>query len=170
MRSGYQELGLKLISLQDKISRIPKRPLMEGENKYDGTGDPFKNFLEESLMQQRNEMMDSFTQILRQLPTGDVYSSSRGTHPFKVLIKFDIPLFEVQIDTDPIDKWLNLLEGYFAVHNFLKRENINFSPLKAIPHVKYWWETFSEKKEIEEPSLFTVASTWECFRDAIMEQ
>jgi hypothetical protein len=36
---------------------------MVGENKDDGTGDPFKMFLEESLMQQRNEMMDSFVQI-----------------------------------------------------------------------------------------------------------
>jgi hypothetical protein len=64
-RSGYKELGLELVSLEEKISRMPKRPLMEGENKYDGTGDPFKMFLEESLMQQRNEMMDSFVQILR---------------------------------------------------------------------------------------------------------
>jgi hypothetical protein len=42
--------------------------------------------------------------------------------------------------------------------------------LKAVPHVKYWWETFFEKKEIEEPSLFTVMTTWESFRDAIKEQ
>jgi hypothetical protein len=64
-RSGYKELGLELVSLEDKISRMPKRPLMEGEKKYDRTGDPFKMFLEESLMQHRNEMMDSFVQILR---------------------------------------------------------------------------------------------------------
>jgi hypothetical protein len=37
---------------------------MVRENKYNGTGDPFKKFLEELLMQQRNEMMDSFSQIL----------------------------------------------------------------------------------------------------------
>jgi hypothetical protein len=67
---------------------------MAGENKYDGTGDPFKMFLEESLMQQRNEMMDSFTQILRRLPTSDTSSSSGGTAPFKVQINFDIPIFE----------------------------------------------------------------------------
>jgi hypothetical protein len=64
-RSGYKELGLELVSLEEKISRMPKRPLMVGENKDDGTRDPFKMFLEESLMQQRNEMMDSFAQILR---------------------------------------------------------------------------------------------------------
>jgi hypothetical protein len=28
----------------------------------------------------------------------------------------------------------------------------------------------SEKKEIEEPSLFIVVATWESFRDAIKEQ
>jgi hypothetical protein len=65
---------------------------------------------------------------------------------------------------------LNLLEGYFSIHNFLNRENITFALLKVIPHVKDWWETFYEKKEIEEPSLFTVNTTWESLRDAIKEQ
>jgi hypothetical protein len=64
-RSEYKELGLELVSLEDQSSRMPKRPLMEGEKKDDGTGDPFKMLLEESLTQQRNEMMDSFVQILR---------------------------------------------------------------------------------------------------------
>jgi hypothetical protein len=50
-RSRYKELGLELVSLEDKSSRTPKQPLMEGENKYDGIGDPFKMFLEESLTQ-----------------------------------------------------------------------------------------------------------------------
>jgi hypothetical protein len=86
---------------------------MEGEKKDDGTGDPFKLLIEEALMQQRNEMMDNFAQILRRLPTGDASSSSGGTAPFKVQINFDIPIFEGQIDADVVDKWLNLLEGYF---------------------------------------------------------
>jgi hypothetical protein len=59
---------------------------------------------------------------------------------------------------------------YFSVHNFLNRENITFALLKAAPHVKYWWENFYEKKEIEESSLFTVMVTWESFRDAIKQQ
>jgi hypothetical protein len=67
---------------------------MAGEKKYDRTGDPFKMLLEESLTQQRNEMMDSFAQILRRLPTSDTSSSSGGTTPFKVQINFDIPVFE----------------------------------------------------------------------------
>jgi hypothetical protein len=92
-------------------------------------------------------MMDSFVQILRRLPTGDTSSSSGGAAPFKVKIKLDIPIFEVHIDVDDVDKWLNLLEGYFFVHNFLNRENINFSLLKVILHVKDWWETFCEKKK-----------------------
>jgi hypothetical protein len=33
---------------------------MVGENKDDGTGDPFKTFLEEEIMQHRNEMMEIF--------------------------------------------------------------------------------------------------------------
>jgi hypothetical protein len=94
MRSEYTELGLELVSLEGKISRTPKRPLMSGENKYDGTRDPFKKILEESLMVQRNEMMDSFVQILRRLPIGDASSLRGGVVPFKVKINFDIPVFE----------------------------------------------------------------------------
>jgi hypothetical protein len=67
---------------------------MEGETKYDGTGYPLKLLIEESLMQQRKNMMDSFTQILRQLPTDDASSSSGGATPFKVQINLDIPIFE----------------------------------------------------------------------------
>ena len=82
-------------------------------------------------------MMDSFSQILRRLPTGDASSSRGGTAPFKVQINFNINMFEVQIDADIVDKWLNLLEGYFFVHNFSNREKITFALLKAVPHVKY---------------------------------
>jgi hypothetical protein len=115
-------------------------------------------------------MMGSFAQILRWLPTGDASYSSGGTTPFKVQINFDIHVFEGQIDTDVVDKWLNLLEGYFSFHNFLNRETITFALLKIVPHVKYWWETFCGQKETEEPSLFTVTTTCESFRDVIKEQ
>jgi hypothetical protein len=169
-RSEYKELGLELVSLEERRSRMPKRPPMEGENKDDNTGDPFKLLIEKSLMQQRNEMMDSFTQILRRLPTSDASSSNGGVAPFKVQINFDIPIFEGHIDTDVIDKWLNLLEGYFSIHNFLNKENITFALLKSIPRVKDFWENFCEQKEIEETSLFLVMATWESFRDAIKEQ
>jgi hypothetical protein len=66
---------------------------MVGEKKYNGIGYPCKMFLEESLMQQRNEMMDRFAKILRRLPTGNASSSNGGTAPFKVQINFDIPIF-----------------------------------------------------------------------------
>jgi hypothetical protein len=146
-RLEYKELGLELVSLEDKSSRMPKRPLMAGEEKDDGTGDPFKVLIDEALTQQRNEMVDSFAQILWWLPTGDTSSSSGGGAPFKVQINFDIPTFEGQIDADVVSKWLNLLEGYFSVHNFSNREIITFALLKAVPHVKDWWETFCEQKE-----------------------
>jgi hypothetical protein len=148
-RSRYKEFGVKLVYLKEKIYRMHKRPIIEGEKKYDRIGYPFKFFLEESLMQQRNEMMDSFAQILQQLPTGDASYSNRGASLFKVQINFNIPIFEGHIDKDVVDKWLYLLEWYFVVHNFLNREKITFSLLKVIPHVKYWWETFCEKKKIE---------------------
>jgi hypothetical protein len=63
-------------------------------------------------------MMDIFSQILQRIPTGDASSSSGGTSLLKVHINFDIPIFEGRIDADDVDKWLNLLEGYFSIHNF----------------------------------------------------
>jgi hypothetical protein len=127
-------------------------------------------FLEEFLMQHRNMMMDSFGQILWWLPTSDASSSTGGATPFKVQIKFYITIFEGQIDSDVVDKWLNLLKWHFSVHNFSNREKITFALLKVVPHVKYWWETFYEQKVTEGPSLFTFVVTWEYFRDDIKEQ
>jgi hypothetical protein len=48
-------------------------------------------FLKEELAQQRNETMDNFAQILRQLPTGEASSSRGHANPFKVQLNFDIP-------------------------------------------------------------------------------
>ena len=96
-------------------------------------------------------------------------TSSGGATPFKVHINFDIPIFEDIIDCDVVYKWLNLLEGYFDIHNFFDRENITFS-VKAIPHVKDWLETFYDKKTTNESTLFVVTPTWGSFRDSIKEQ
>ena len=83
--------------------------------------------------------MDNFVQILQPLPTDDAFASSNhsgGATPFKVQVNFDIPIFEGQIDADAVDRWLNLLEGYFSVHDFSDWEKIIFALLKATPHVK----------------------------------
>ena len=61
--------------------------------------------LEEALEKQRNAMMDNFAQILQRLPTGGASSSSNhsgGATPFKVQVKFDIPIFDGRIDVDGI--------------------------------------------------------------------
>ena len=111
-------------------------------------------------------MMDNFSQILQRLPTSSASTSSNhfaGVTPFKVQVNFDIPLFEGQIDVDAIDRWLNLLEGYFSVHEFSDLEKIIFALLKATPHVKDWWEIYCEKKDEIEPSLFSDLPTWNYF-------
>ena len=95
---------------------------------------------------------------------------SGGATPFKVQVNFEIPIFEGQIDADAIDIWLNLLEGYFSVHDFSNWEKMIFSLLKATPHVKDLWETYCEKKDDTGPSLFLAIPTWNSFRDAIKEQ
>jgi hypothetical protein len=65
---------------------------------------------------------------------------------------------------------LNLLDGYFSVHNFPDRENITFALIKVIPHVKDWWDTYSEQRAIKEFAIFLVSPPWNSFRDAIKEQ
>ena len=79
---------------------------MAEEKRDDGAGDPIKSLLEEALEQQRNGMMDSFTQILLRMPAAASASSTssrfRDATPFKVQVNFDIPLFKGQIYIDSI--------------------------------------------------------------------
>jgi hypothetical protein len=104
--------------------------------------------------------------------TGTSSSSSLfgDATPFKVQVNFYIPIFEGQIDADALEKWLNFLEGYFFVHNFSDRENITFVLLKALPHVKHWWETYWEKNSTEESGIFGVDPTWDFFMDVVKEK
>jgi hypothetical protein len=91
-------------------------------------------------------MIENFAHILQCLPIATCASSSSdhfgGTSPFKVQFNFDIPIFKGQIDVDALEKWLNLLEGYFHFQKISVREKITFALLKSLPHVKNWWETY----------------------------
>jgi hypothetical protein len=71
---------------------------------------------------------------------------------------------------DSLEKWLNLLEGYFFVHNFFDRENITFALLKALPHVKHWSKTYWEKISTEEYGIYGAKPTWVFFVDVVKEQ
>jgi hypothetical protein len=173
-RSEYRKLGLELVSLEENRSHTPKKPSMAEEKKNDGADDPINLLLEQALTRQRDEMMENFSHILQCLSIASGTSSSSnhfgGTSPFKVQVNFDIPIFEGQIDANALDKWLNLLEGYFSVHNFSDREKITFTLLKALPHVKHWWETYWEKSSIEESGIYGVEPTWDFFVDVVKEQ
>jgi hypothetical protein len=87
---------------------------------------------------------------------------------YKLILIF--PYLKVKIDADALEKWLNLLEGYFFVQNFFDREKITFALLKALPHVKHWWETYWEKSSTEESGIYGVEPTWDFFVDAVKEQ
>jgi hypothetical protein len=67
-------------------------------------------------------MLEIFSQILQRFPTIIGASSPSSLFgdatPFKIQVNFDIPVFQGQIDADALEKWLNLLEIYFSVHNF----------------------------------------------------
>jgi hypothetical protein len=146
MRSEYSQLGLDIVSLEDNHSRTPKKPSMVAENKNDRAKDFINMLHAQALAQQRDEMMENFSHILQcmSIATGSSSSSDHfgGTSPFKIQVNFDIPIFEGQIDAYALEKWLNLLEGYFSVQNFSDGEKITFALLKALPNVKDWWENY----------------------------
>jgi hypothetical protein len=71
---------------------------------------------------------------------------------------------------DDVYKWLNLLKGFFYIHNFSDMENITFSLLKVIPYVKDSWDNYSEKRTIEEYEICVVSPTWDSFKYSIKEQ
>jgi hypothetical protein len=64
-RSEYSKLGLELVSLEDNLSRTPKKPSMVEEKKNDGADDPINLLLEQALTRQRDEMMENFAHILK---------------------------------------------------------------------------------------------------------
>jgi hypothetical protein len=141
--SGYRYLGLELFSLEENLSHYPKKPPMVEEKRDDRAGNPFKILLEESLMRQRNEMMDKFAHILRRLTMATAEAYLKRIHfesetPFKVQVNFDIPLFEGQIDVDALEKWLNMIEGYYSIQKNSDNEKITFVLLKSLPHVRSW--------------------------------
>jgi hypothetical protein len=104
-----------------------------------------------------------------------VEASSTRNHfssatPFKVQVNFDIPLFEVQIDANALEKGLNLLEGYYFVQNYFDSEKITFMLLKSLPHVRAWWEGYWERYTMDECTLFGREPTWAAFVDSLKEE
>jgi hypothetical protein len=87
-RSEYSKVGLKLVSLEDNFSCMPKKPSMAEEKKNDGVDDPISLLLEQALTRQRDKMTENFFHILQHLPIASGASSSSdnfgGTSPFKV--------------------------------------------------------------------------------------
>jgi hypothetical protein len=72
-RSEYRKLGLELVSLEDNLSRTPKKPSMVEEKKNDGADDPISMLLEQALTRQRDEMMENFSHILQCLSIETVH-------------------------------------------------------------------------------------------------
>ena len=66
-----------------------------------------------------------------------------------------------------LEKWLNMLEDYFSIHNFSDKEKITFTLLKALPHVKHWWETYWEKSSTEESGIYGADPNWDFFVYAV---
>jgi hypothetical protein len=163
-RSEYIKLVLELVSLEDSRSRTPNKSSMAEEKKNERADNSINLLLEKALMRHMDEMMENFSHILQCLPITTETSSSSdhfgGTSPFKVHVNFDILVFEGHIDADALEKWLNMSEDYFFVHNFFDMENITFLLLKDLPHVKHWRETYSKQISSERFGIYGAEPTW----------
>jgi hypothetical protein len=49
-------------------------------------------------------------------------------------------------------------------------EKITFVLLKALPHVRYWWECYWDRYTRDEYTLFWREHTWEAFVDALKDE
>jgi hypothetical protein len=173
-RLGYRELGIKLVSIEENYSLQPKKAPMVKEKRDDREGDPFNMFLEESLVQQRNKMMENFTQILQIILMETVEASSTSIHfggatLFKIQVNYYIPLFEDQIYVNALEKWLNLLEGYCSFQKNSNSENITFILLKSLPHVRAWGDGYWDRYIVGESTPFGREPTCVAFLDALRE-
>jgi hypothetical protein len=120
-------------------------------------------------------MMNNFSQILRRLSMVMAEAYSTRSHlekeiTFKVQVNFYIPLFEGQIDADALEKWLNLLEGYYSIQKFSNSEKITFVLLKSLPHFRAWLEGYWERYTMDESTLFQRETNWEAFVNALKEE
>ena len=136
--------------------------------------DPLKNMVNEALREQKDQMLQQFTQILQQLQVGNHASSSANQSfgaptPFKVQVNFDIPIFEGKINSDAVENWLDQLTSYFSVNQFTDKEKITFSLLKSSLAVKNWWGVYKNGLERDELGI-TEEPTWNDFVDAIKEE
>jgi hypothetical protein len=122
----------------------------------------------------KGENMKNFSNILQHMSIEKFASLSRdhfgSTSPFKVEVNFDILIFEGQIEADALDKWLNLLKGYFSFHNFSDREKFTSILLKDLPMLNIGGKLIGSK--LSERSMeYMWSSPLEIFFvDAVKEQ
>jgi hypothetical protein len=100
MRSEYRNLGLELVSLEENHSHTPKKPSMAEEKKNNGAEDSINVLLQQTLTQQRDELMENFSHILQRLPITTCMSSLSyhfgSTSHFKVQVNFIFPYLKVR--------------------------------------------------------------------------
>ena len=51
-------------------------------------------------------------------------------------------MFEGNIDTQALGRWLDEQEDYFFGHKFSNSRDIIFTLMKSCPHVKHWLDTY----------------------------
>ncbi|GKD84554.1 hypothetical protein Tco_1355708 [Tanacetum coccineum] len=80
-------------------------------------------------------------------------SPPRGSHkPFKVEARIDIPLYDVTVDAEKLDSWLDQLETYFTLYDFTstekmtREEEITWNEFKRLLRQEYYPMGYSQDR------------------------
>jgi hypothetical protein len=69
-----------------------------------------------------------------------------------------------------LEKSLSLLKDYLFFQKKSNKEKITFALLKALAHVRYWWEMYRENHVRDEFAIFWPRLTWVDFVDALKKK
>ena len=90
-----------------------------------------------------------------------------GATHFKLQAKFEIPLFQVHIDTNALVEWLNVL---LLISKKIGSENITFTHIKSFSHEKYWWDDCWDRDVRDDSTTYMATPTWVDFINALNEK
>ncbi|KAL6191556.1 hypothetical protein ACLB2K_037946 [Fragaria x ananassa] len=81
----------------------------------------------------------------------------------KIDFKVEIPMYDGSVNVEKLDDWIERLETYFTLYNYLSEEKIIFATLKLSAHALTWWKSYKKSSDGE-------AMSWKKFKELLRKQ
>ena len=96
-------------------------------------------------------------------------SKNSGKSPFlKLDVKFELPMFNGEVNVEKLDNWIRQLEVYLRIHNLHDDDTkIQLASLRMEGATLVWWED-KTKEEIRKHGKITLS--WAIFITEIKQQ